>query len=552
MTIRTKTILIVLPLILTPLILTVLVASLSARNGITIIATDFLGFKAETFSAYMNNQWSLLEENGLSEDEEYLEVAKRSSQNHAKSLIQRESELILAVDPRGEPQLTTRPLDLTDDEKRRLAEIHAAGVPGWQRIEIEGLTHVGHGLAFEPFDWYFWVLEPEEVFYGAITEIFQRTAVILTAALLLAVIMLIIFTSVLTRPIKGMVAVIREIITTGDLGKKVTLRYRDETGELGHYFNLMTGELDKAYNQIKKYAFEAVMARNNEKKVRKIFQRYVPSNVIEQFEAHPETMLKGDNRELAVLFSDIRSFTTISENMHPETIVESLNKYFETMVDIIMNEGGIVDKYIGDAIMAFFGAPVKGENDPLQAVLAALNMISALREFNRWQQDHGLPPFDIGIGINYGEVTVGNIGSERKMDYTVIGDMVNLASRLEGLTKYYHEKLIVSESVKKQIEDHIACRLLDRVAVKGKARAVKIYTVREALSEKDSIVWAHHSWAMEMYLKRSFKEAAARYEEILTISPGDSTAKIFLKRCREFESAPPPENWQGETIMDFK
>lgn len=552
MNIRTKTILIVLPLILTPLILTVLVASLSARNGITIIATDFLGFKAETFSAYMNNQWSLLEENGLSSDEEYLQVAKRASENHAKSLIQGESELILAVDRTGEPQLTTRPLDLTAEEKRRLAEIHNSGVPGWQRIEIEGITYVGHGLPFDPFGWYLWVLQPEDVFYGAVTEIFQRTAIILCAALFLSVLLLIIFTSVLTRPIKGMVAVIREIITTGDLGKKVTLRYHDETGELGHYFNLMTSELDSAYNQIKKYAFEAVLARNNEKKVRKIFQRYVPSNVIEQFEAHPETMLKGDNRELAVLFSDIRSFTTISENMHPETIVESLNKYFETMVDVIMNEGGIVDKYIGDAIMAFFGAPVKGENDALQSVQAALRMLSALREFNTWQYAHGLPPFDIGIGINYGEVTVGNIGSERKMDYTVIGDMVNLASRLEGLTKYYHEKLVISENVKKLIEHRLACRLLDRVAVKGKVQAVKIYTVREALSEKDEIVWAHHSWAMEMYLKRHFVEAAARYQEILKLSPSDSTAKIFLKRCRDFESDPPPENWQGETVLEFK
>jgi class 3 adenylate cyclase/HAMP domain-containing protein len=549
MTIRSKIILIVLPLLLTPLILTVVIASLSARNGITIIATDFLRFKTDTLMNYSRGQWTLLEDNNLEEDSEFVSVARQAVSTFARTIVRSESELILAVDREGRVAMSSREIDPEGDERAVLAESYAEGRAGWQRVRLGGEVYVGQGEFFPPFGWLFLVLEKEEVFYAAVSEIYRRTAVLLAVSMLISMVMLFLLSSFLTRPLKSIVGVIREIITTADLSKKVSLRYRDETGELGHYFNLMTGELDKAYSQIKKFAYEAVLARNNEKKIRNIFQKYVPANVIEQFESNPETMLKGDNRILAVLFSDIRSFTTISEHMDPELLVESLNNYFEKMVDVIMNNAGIVDKYIGDAIMAFFGAPVKGENDALLSVLAGLDMIEALKEFNRWQAEHGLPAFRIGIGINYGVVTVGNIGSERKMDYTVIGDMVNLASRLEGLTKVYHVPIIVSESVMKRVEDHLHCRLLDRVVVKGKNQAVKIYTVSRTLTETQELTWSHHSWAMEMYLKRNFKDALERYSQILTIMPTDRTAKLYRERCARFLKTPPPESWKGETVM---
>ncbi len=184
-------------------------------------------------------------------------------------------------------------------------------------------------------------------------------------------------------------------------------------------------------------------------------------------------MLVGENRVLSVLFSDIRSFTTISEGMAPDDLVDSLNRYFNVMVDIIMARKGIVDKYIGDAIMAFFGAPVKHEDDALQSVKAGLEMDAGLADFNARQKAAGKPQWQIGVGINFGEVTVGNIGTEKKMDYTVIGDMVNLASRLEGLTKQYHQRIIISETLHDKVKDSVPCRLLDYVAVKGKKERVK-------------------------------------------------------------------------------
>ena len=549
MTIRSKIILTVLPLLLTPLILTVVVASLSARNGITIIATDFLRFKTDTLITYADSQWSLLEDNKLDTESEFIAVAKEAVSSYAGTIVRSSTEVILAVGAEGNPVLSTRTVEPETAEREELSRQYDLRREGWREVRLEGNAYVGQGVFFAPFDWMFLVLERREVFYSAVSEIYRRTALILMVSLMVSLALLVLLASVLIRPLKAIVEVIREIIMTSDLSRKVTLRYADETGELGHYFNLMTGELDKAYNQIKKYAYEAVLARNNEKKIRNIFQKYVPTTVIEQFESNPESMLKGDNRVLAVLFSDIRSFTTISENMEPDVIVESLNNYFEKMVDVVMSNRGIVDKYIGDAIMAFFGAPVKGENDALLSVRAALEMIDALKEFNHWQADHRLPAFRIGIGINYGVVTVGNIGSERKMDYTVIGDMVNLASRLEGLTKYYHEPVIISESVKRRVEDQLSCRLLDKVIVKGKRAAVNIYTVRRTLTELQQITWSHHAWAMEMYLKRNFRDALERYDEILRILPTDTSAKIYLERCRDFIDSAPPADWRGETLM---
>jgi len=202
--------------------------------------------------------------------------------------------------------------------------------------------------------------------------------------------------------------------------------------------------------------------------------------------------------------------------------------------------------------MAFFGAPVKHDDDALQSVLAGLDMIEVLDDFNANQREIGKPEFNIGIGINYGVVTVGNIGCEKKMDYTVIGDMVNLASRLEGLTKVYHQKLIISESVHMKVKDILPCRLLDSVAVKGKTRGVKIFTTQKSLSETEKRAWDIHNQAMELYYQREFQKAAQGFEEVASLLPGDFISGLLRDRCLEYEKDPPPENWDGVEVMKTK
>jgi class 3 adenylate cyclase len=345
------------------------------------------------------------------------------------------------------------------------------------------------------------------------------------------------------------------IIGEGNLSERVEVEYQDETGALAHTFNMMTGELDKAYKQIKRFAFEAVLAGKKEQRIRQIFQKYVPKDLIDQFFAAPESMLTGNNRDLAILFSDIRGFTTISENMAPDDLVNSLNRYFSGQVDIIMNRSGIVDKYIGDAIMAFWGAPVKHDDDALQSVLSGLDMIEAVKIFNKKQQELGKPEFRIGIGIAFGTVTVGNIGSERKMDYTVIGDMVNLASRMEGLTKTYHAEILISETIYAELKKQgspLPVRLLDTVAVKGKTQGVKIYTVKRALSPVEEQAWAIHQAGMELYYHRSFAAAAGKFREVLNLIPTDFNAANLMERCQAYAQTPPPADWDGVEVMHTK
>jgi class 3 adenylate cyclase len=346
----------------------------------------------------------------------------------------------------------------------------------------------------------------------------------------------------------------------------VEVEYQDETGNLAYTFNQMIGELDNAYGQIKRYAFDAVLAGKKEERIRQIFQKYVPKDVIERFFASPEKMLVGENRKLSILFSDIRSFTTISEGMAPNDLVNSLNRYFSGQVDIIYNRKGVVDKYIGDAIMAFWGAPEKHDDDALQSVLAGLDMIEALSSFNANQRKLNKPEFYIGIGINFGEVTVGNIGSERKMDYTVIGDSVNLASRMEGLTKTYRAELLITEYVYTEVQKILKAasaqgtqnvpklyfRLLDTVAVKGKTKGVKIYTVKRALSQAEAAAWPVHNQGMELYYRRSFRDAAEKFREVYRVLAKDAAAESLYRRCADYLNNPPPEGWDGVEVMKTK
>jgi len=329
--------------------------------------------------------------------------------------------------------------------------------------------------------------------------------------------------------------------------------YGDEIGQLSHTFNLMLEELGRAYGQIKRFAYGQAVAQTKERKIKLIFEKYVPADVIEQVYGNPEDMLVGDTRILAVLFSDIRSFTSISENMKSSDLVDTLNKYFSFMVEVIMDQhGGMVDKYIGDAIMAYWGTPKKRDDDALQSVMAGLDMLEALERFNAWQGERGMAPWKIGIGINYGGLTVGNIGSAQKMNYTVIGDMVNLASRLEGATKRYSLPLIFSESVESRVKETLRCRHIDTVAVKGKTKGVRIYTTRKRLEPGEAKAWDLHNQALAHYYARDFAAAEKSLDELLAILPGDKPASIYRERAIAFAKNPPPEDWDGVDVLTEK
>ncbi len=552
MKIRSKIILLVLPLISTPLILAAIISTFTARNSITAVATQFLQFKAEGIVSYADAQWSILEERNLQNNSSFVEAVVSAIESFAVSSIRSDSELIFAISEDGTVKISTHPFEPSPEETGALIDLISAGRGGWQNITIQGLSRVANVAVFEPLGWYLFVTEERDTFYSATNRIIYQMGIILAVSLIIGLIMLLYFAVYLTKPLVQVSETMTDVIRTRDMTQRVRVQYNDETGALGHTFNLMLSELEKANDNIKSYAIRAAVAKSQEQKIRNIFQKYVPKEVIGEFFRNPESMLVGDNRVLAVLFTDIRDFTALSEKLLPDEVVESLNQYFSLMVDSIMDRHGIVDKYMGDAIMAFFGAPVKHDNDALQSVYAALDMIESLKDFNIWQRQRGRPEFRTGIGINYGAVTLGNIGSEKKMEYTVIGDMVNLASRLEGLTKQYLEPLIVSDSVRNQIGDELPCRLLDKVIVKGKSISTGIYTVKRRLVGPEQQAWSSHAKGMELYYARDFKNAYYAFGEAFDVLPSDRPSRLLQDRCQFLIADPPPKSWTGAIEMDSK
>ena len=287
-----------------------------------------------------------------------------------------------------------------------------------------------------------------------------------------------------------------------------------------------------------------------EKRIRRAFSRFVPEQIIDslvkQADDTDQKVGVGETRSVAILFSDIRSFTNISEKNRADVLVSFLNRYFSTMVEIIKKHGGTIDKFIGDAIMAEFGTPVSYEDNCRRAVMAAYEMREALPsvEMGDLVMPDGMV-FNIGIGIHYGEVIVGSIGSKDKTDYSVIGDNVNLASRLEGLTKTYGTQILVSESVRADAgEDSFCFRHLDDVRVKGKKNAVPIYAVDRSPEEFPAEYKNAYIKGMELYKQGIWNLAKDYFVKALQAVANDKASKLMLDRCEEFIKNP-PENWDG-------
>ena len=313
------------------------------------------------------------------------------------------------------------------------------------------------------------------------------------------------------------------------------------------FFGMLVYLVNIIYNFL---AFDA-----ERKKVRRAFEFYLSPEYIEQVADDPDKLkLGGETKELTIFFSDIRSFSSIAEKMSPQKLVSLLNEYFTAMTDIIMASGGVVDKYIGDAIMAFWGAPIEDKNHTTQAVKSSIQMTNKLIELNKSWQDKGFPEIKIGMGLNTAPVVVGNIGSERRFNYTVMGDGVNLASRLEGLTKYYGSKIIVSEDTFKKVEKNFCFRQLDLVMVKGKQQPVKIFEVLGTKEENKNFekIIELTEGSLKLYFNKQWKEAIIGFKELVEVDKNEIFAEMFISRCQEFLQTPPVNNWNGVWQMKEK
>lgn len=301
--------------------------------------------------------------------------------------------------------------------------------------------------------------------------------------------------------------------------------------------------------------YHYITEERERKKIRGAFSYYVSSSVVNEMLKNPDKLkLGGDKKELSVLFSDIRGFTTMSEGLTPEELVHLLNEYLTVMTDVVFKYDGTLDKYIGDALMAVYGAPLEQPDHPARACSSALEMMDQLKRLNEKWIHEGKKPLDIGIGINTGPMMVGNMGSEQRFDYTVMGDAVNLGSRLEGANKAYRTHILISDTTYEQVKGDFACMELDSVKVKGKTLPVKIY---ELVAEKGApaadlelINYFHEG--LQLYKRQEWDEAIKIFENVSAMNEHVYAARIYIQRSRNLKANPPGPDWDGVFTMTTK
>lgn len=283
--------------------------------------------------------------------------------------------------------------------------------------------------------------------------------------------------------------------------------------------------------------------------LKKAFSSYVSPELVSEIIKNPDRLvLGGEKKEVTILFSDIRGFTGISEKLAPDVLVSLLNDYLGPMTRIVLKHRGTLDKYIGDAIMAIYNAPLELDDHPAKACETALEMIAELKNVNSKFKEKGLPFVDIGIGINTGSAVIGNMGADMRFDYTAIGDTVNLASRLEGQNKYYGTHIILSESTAKNTGNKFAIREIDLLRVVGKEKASAVY---ELMPEPSETLKERFSKALALYRNREF-QAAHEIFAVLAEDSKDSVSCIYIERCRKYLESPPLSDWDGTYVTTKK
>ncbi|PPQ20490.1 adenylate/guanylate cyclase domain-containing protein [Bradyrhizobium sp. AC87j1] len=346
----------------------------------------------------------------------------------------------------------------------------------------------------------------------------------------------------ITRPVRLLLAGTREV-EAGRFDKTITVSTQDEIGELAAAFNRMTEQL-----------------RHNER-IRETFGRYIDPKVVQGLIDRPEVAIDGERRVMTIMFCDMSGFTSMSEGMTPRGLVRVMNHYFTVMSGPIRGNRGIIDKYIGDAIMSYWGPPfIEEDEQALLAGIAATEMVDQVPALQKQLPDllgiRAMPaPCDLRIGIATGEVLTGSIGSELMMSFTVMGDAVNLASRLEAVNKVYGTRILISQATADAIGARLELREVDRLAVAGQSAPQPIFEVMAragALTGAQDSLRTHYAEALAAYRARRFDEARAAFNAALEAVPGDGPSRTMLGRIAQFEAKPPEEGWDGAWRQEQK
>jgi len=297
-------------------------------------------------------------------------------------------------------------------------------------------------------------------------------------------------------------------------------------------------------------AYHFVAERRQRVMIKMMFSTYVSPSVVEELISNPEKLtLGGERKEMSVLFSDLDGFTALAESTPPEKLVGLLNEYLSEMTKVILKNNGTLDKFEGDLIMAFWGAPIPQSDHARRTCQAALQMQSRLGAMRYQWGVHNQPALFARIGINTGEMVVGNMGSAEKFNYTVIGDSVNIGSRLEGANKIYRTGIIISERTQQQVDDEFLCRELDTLTVKGRMEPIRIFELLCRRDHEQTQAWEpflkHYHEALSLFRERRWEEARKKFESALDLNPVDHAAQLYVDRTIHLEAHPPGENWNG-------
>ncbi|MGK5094329.1 adenylate/guanylate cyclase domain-containing protein [Deltaproteobacteria bacterium TL4] len=371
----------------------------------------------------------------------------------------------------------------------------------------------------------------ELVFYSHLSRVLNMIALLGIAT---AVFFSVVFSRSVVRTIQNL-STGADAVKNGNLEVQLPILSQDELGQLAQAFNSM------------------IQGLQEKERITRTFKKYVNSSIVDEI-LKSRVTLGGEKKDVTIYFSDIANFTTFSEKLPPEELLSFLNQYLTKMAQILEQHSAIVDKYIGDAIMAFWGAPLHAENHARLACLTALVQAPLQQQFQDQWTRYAMPSrFVTRIGIHSGEAIVGNIGSEDRMDYTIIGNAVNLASRLESLNKFYGTSILISENTFRAIDpNEFLTRTLDSVQVKGKSEMVQVYELmgfRNAASPQQLMLVENFHQGVTAYHQRNFQTALRHFEQCLQTIPDDSPAELFIQRCRNFIAQPPDTSWNGVQVM---
>jgi adenylate cyclase len=353
----------------------------------------------------------------------------------------------------------------------------------------------------------------------------------------------------------GILALVQEVMATGRSGAlmDIDLHVRTDDGAEAVSVNVTGVPLRIDTND--EGTILLLENISSEKRVRSTMARYMDPSLADRLVRGGEDILGGTSAVVTLLFTDIRGFTTLTEQLGPQATVTMLNEYFTLMVDCIQHEGGMLDKFIGDAIMAAFGLPQPEPDDADRAVRTAIAMISSLNEWNAMRVADGRPAIDMGVGLNTDAVVVGNIGSPKRMDFTMIGDGVNLAARLESACKEYHARILISDLTHRQLKGVYRTREVDRVVVKGKTEPVAVHEVLDHHTDETfpNLMDVVNDFrdGVSSYRRGAWDTAIGSFQRCLQAHPGDVLSATYIDRCEQLR-AHPPEHWDGIRVMTSK